>query len=252
MAFSRTLSQLSVCFALAGMLTGCKPSPSANPSTSATPPVDPAVKTALEFARLHAAQFPEAGQLLVVWNESPAAHEATLVAFEKQNGGFIPVYGPMAAGVGKNGFAAPGEKREGDGKSPTGAFALGQLFCYQAPPATSWPFTLTTADDKWVDDPESPDYNRHVRGETTARSYERLLLTTDTYAYCMVIEYNTQPVVKGHGSAIFFHLSQTPPGPTLGCVAIARTDMEQILGWLQPNQQPVILMGTAGVLGKKG
>ncbi len=40
------------------------------------------------------------------------------------------VANPVKAGIGRKGFASPGEKREGDLKSPTGLFRLGQLFCY--------------------------------------------------------------------------------------------------------------------------
>jgi L,D-peptidoglycan transpeptidase YkuD (ErfK/YbiS/YcfS/YnhG family) len=59
----------------------------------------------------------------------------------------------------------------------------------------------------------------------------------------MVIEYNTQPVVKGKGSAIFFHLADANYSPTAGCVAIQETDMDKILLWLDPNKQKAILMG---------
>jgi L,D-peptidoglycan transpeptidase YkuD (ErfK/YbiS/YcfS/YnhG family) len=64
----------------------------------------------------------------------------------------------------------------------------------------------TTAEDKWIDDPNSDQYNTYVKGATDAKSYENLLLKNDAYKHCMVIEYNTNPIVKGKGSAIFFHL----------------------------------------------
>jgi L,D-peptidoglycan transpeptidase YkuD (ErfK/YbiS/YcfS/YnhG family) len=78
----------------------------------------------------------------------------------------------------------------------------------------------TTKEDKWIDDVNSPDYNKHITGATDAKSYENLLLNTYDYKYCSVIEYNTNPVVKGKGSAIFFHLALKPASFTSGCVAI--------------------------------
>ena len=105
------------------------------------------------------------------------------------------------------------------------------------------PFVISTSEDKWIDDPESADYNRHVRGETSAKSYENLKLTSDAYKYCMVIEYNTDPVVKGKGSAIFFHLRESDMGTTAGCVAISESDMLKILKGLDPAKNPMIVMG---------
>jgi L,D-peptidoglycan transpeptidase YkuD (ErfK/YbiS/YcfS/YnhG family) len=110
------------------------------------------------------------------------------------------------------------------------------------------PYFQTTKEDKWIDDPESVDYNRHVRGETKAKSYENLKLDNDLYKYCMVIEYNTNPIVKGKGSAIFLHLSEDPPGATSGCVAITENSMEWILKWMNPELNPSIIMGNKQTL----
>ena len=187
-------------------------------------------------------------QLLVVYNEMDNDSLAILVALEKKGKGWHPVFGAVAAGIGKNGFAAPGKKVEGDGKSPTGLFRMGHLFTYEKEVDTRMPFTQATSDDKWIDDPESSYYNRHIRGKTDAKSYENLLLESDAYKYCMVIEYNTNPVVKGKGSAIFFHLTGEIPGSTAGCVAVYETDMKRILKWLDPKHHPTILMGNKEVL----
>ncbi len=59
----------------------------------------------------------------------------------------------------------------------------------------------------------------------------------------MVIEYNTHPVLKGKGSAIFFHLADEVYTPTAGCVAIQEKEMLPILSWLKPGLKKYILMG---------
>ena len=56
----------------------------------------------------------------------------------------------------------------------------------------------------------------------------------------MVIEYNTNPVIKGNGSAIFFHVADEKYSATAGCVAIKESDMLQYLNWLQPNKRKAI------------
>lgn len=184
-------------------------------------------------------------QLLMVFSdEENEVGQATLVVLSRVKYDWDLAMKPIPAGIGKNGFAAPGEKVEGDGKTPSGIFKLGQLFTYENAVDTKMPFSQSTVDDKWIDDPESPDYNRHIKGETDAGSYENLKLQSNHYKYCMVIEYNTNPLVKGKGSAIFFHLRETENETTAGCVAISETEMLQILKWLDPKEQPMILMGT--------
>ena len=111
------------------------------------------------------------------------------------------------------------------------------------------PFIQTTRDDKWIDDPNSSDYNRYVRGTTQAGSFENLKINSDEYKYCMAIEYNMNPVVKGMGSAIFLHLSiGDVPNPSSGCVVVTLKDMEWLLRWMNPELNPSIIMGNEQVL----
>ncbi len=188
-------------------------------------------------------------QLIVVFNHLPKDSSAILVALEKVNSTWNMVASPVKAGIGRKGFADPGEKREGDLKSPSGLFRLGKLFCYDNSVSTKMPFIQTTSADKWIDDPESPDYNRLVRGATSAKSWENMKLTSNEYYYCMVIEYNFYPVVKGMGSAIFLHLSLGEnPNAGAGCVIIRQKDMEWLLKWMTPDSNPSILMGTEKML----
>lgn len=198
-----------------------------------------------KIIEVNAASIPDSvTQLVLVYNENQATSQVILFTLKKQKGKWIPVMNSIPAGIGENGFAAQEQKQEGDGKTPTGLFKLGQLFTYEKQVDTRMPFTTTTSDDKWIDDPESADYNRHVRGETTAKSYENLKLASDHYKFCMVIEYNTNPVIKGKGSAIFFHLRSSGQETTAGCVAISEKDMLQIMKWLDPDKHPMILMGS--------
>lgn len=204
---------------------------------------------ALRIVNKNAALPDSIRQLLVVFNETPESSLAVLVALEKKGNKWQTVTEPMQAGIGRKGFAAPGTKREGDDQSPTGLFRLGQLFCYDKNVDTRIPFIQTTPEDKWIDDPNSLDYNRYIRGTSQAKSYEKLLLNGNDYRYCMVIEYNTNPVIKGHGSAIFLHLSEYETiNSSSGCVVLLRKDMEKLLKWMNPESKPSILMGTEKVL----
>lgn len=210
------------------------------------------LKKALTIAKKNAALVSSANQLLVVFNDKAEDNTASVVALEKKGKRWIIASDIIDAGIGRNGFAAPGEKSEGDSKSPTGFFKLGQLFGYEKEIDTQMPHQQTTSEDKWIDDPESPDYNQYIRGNTLAKSYENLKISSDEYKLCLVIEYNMHPVVKGMGSAIFMHLSMgNSPNPSSGCVVITPENMAKLLKWMKPEAKPSVLMGTLKVLESK-
>lgn len=166
-----------------------------------------------------------------------------LYALEKQNGAWKEVFEPTPAVIGRNGFAPPGEKREGDGRTPSGLYRMKTAFGYAESVVTRMPYRQALADDLWVDDPEAPDYNRWVKlQETKATSYEKMRRDDDQYKYGLVIEYNTAPVMPGRGSAIFLHIWKKPGWPTAGCVAVSEDNLLKILGWLRPEANPVIWM----------
>jgi L,D-peptidoglycan transpeptidase YkuD (ErfK/YbiS/YcfS/YnhG family) len=105
------------------------------------------------------------------------------------------------------------------------------------------PYRQALADDLWIDDPNAPDYNTWVKqGQTRANSYEKMRRDDNLYQYGIVIAYNTHPVIKNHGSAIFFHVWAGDESTTAGCVAVSEEDILKILAWLNPEANPVILI----------
>jgi len=105
-------------------------------------------------------------------------------------------------------------------------------------------YRQSLADDVWVDDLQAPDYNRWVKQKGTgSASYEKMRRDDDLYKYGIVIEYNTNPVIQGRGSAIFFHVWAGKESTTAGCVAVSEEDMIKILAWLKPEALPLIVMG---------
>ena len=187
---------------------------------------------------------PESGQVLLVTEKSFLFLSSISVHFlEKTNGEWTQTMEPLSAVIGKNGFAAPGEKREGDGKTPSGLFRLGTAFGYPEKVNTKMTYRQALDDDIWIDDPDAADYNRWVKKEQTkANSYEILKRDDPLYEYAIVIEYNTDPVIKGHGSAIFLHIRAASGEPTAGCVAVTEENMLRLLSRLDPEKKPVILI----------
>lgn len=131
--------------------------------------------------------------------------------------------------LGKGGVSA--RKREGDGATPSGVFALRRVL-YRADkiarPQTALPIAAIEADDGWCDDPEDPLYNRQVKLPHDGRS-ERLWRNDGLYDVVVVLGYNDDPIVKEKGSAIFLHVASPDMAATEGCVALKLPDLIEIL-----------------------
>lgn len=196
-----------------------------------------------------AAMPADSTQLITVTAKDWRSQSVKVHTLEKKNNQWIPVFPPMEGVIGRNGFAEPNSKREGDGKTPSGIYPLEMSFGYAAKIDTKMPYKQTAENDVWVDDVNSPDYNKWVKiGKTDAASHETLKRRDHLYRYVLVIGYNTDPVIKGKGSAIFLHLWKERSIPTAGCVAMAEEDVVRILSWLDPAKKPMILMGKENFL----
>src|SRR3990167_5492172 len=179
-------------------------------------------------------------QAVVVETTGEAA--ARVSGWEREETVWRQVIEPIQAVIGKNGLAPEGEKREGDGRTPSGVFALRRAFGYDETVETGLIYRRVTERDFWIDDPASAQYNQWVAGDVPAVSREALRRGDDLYKYAVVIEYNTDPVVPGLGSAIFMHVWRGAGQPTAGCVAVAQAELLRLLQWLDGRQNPVILL----------
>ncbi len=142
--------------------------------------------------------------------------------------------------LGKGGVRT--DKREGDGATPAGRFALRQLL--YRPDKLSAPDCRLIRDairpeDGWCDDPSHPDYNRLVRLPHPARC-ERMWRDDDCYYLVVPLGYNDDPPVADLGSAIFLHVARPDYGPTEGCVALDRDDLLTLLAALPADVEMAI------------
>lgn len=187
-------------------------------------------------------------QVLLVINEEMTSDHCKVYALEKSPDGWRQVFGPMDAFIGENGFIAPEKKQEGDCKTPAGIYPLRTTFGYSSTIKSKMPYIQVTDDDIWVTDSNADDYNKLVkRSKKNVTNYENMKRDDDLYQYGIVIEYNTNPVVKGRGSAIFFH-NLGWPCTTTGCVALREGNLRELLEWLNPSKKPVAILGTKEML----
>lgn len=148
--------------------------------------------------------------------------------------------------LGRNGIQQT--KREGDGATPAGTFALRQVFYRPdrlAPPSCKLPIRALTGDDGWCDDPAHADYNQLV-SLPFAASHEVMWRADNLYDVVIVIGHNDDPPRAALGSAIFIHCAAADFAPTEGCVALARETLVELLPRLTPNTELQVLERQAG------
>lgn len=151
--------------------------------------------------------------------------------------------------VGRAGINHVDGKREGDGSTPCGRFALRRVL-YRADrlqrPMTRLPVQALKPSDGWSDDPADPLYNRPVT-RPHPYSHESLWRDDGLYDIIVVIGHNDDPVVPGRGSAVFIHVATPDYAPTEGCIALAVEDLLELLETCQPGDSVSVVNVMFGV-----
>lgn len=202
----------------------------------------------------------QARQMILVVTPDWHASAGRLQRFERSAGHWHAVDAGSAVAIGRNGAAwgiglhppQPGlQKREGDGRSPAGVFALGTAFGAAPSLPFAWPYAPMSFDHWCIDVEGSAYYDRIVDARTVgsaavAGSSEPMrrdlhLHGDPRYMLGVVVDDNPQHE-QGAGSCIFLHLWRTPGEPTAGCTAMSNAAMNALLGWLQPEAAPVFVL----------
>ena len=125
--------------------------------------------------------------------------------------------------TGENGIKI--KKVEGDKSTPKGIFSIGTLY-YRADRVEKPVTKISTKNIKknmaWCDDPKSKYYNKEIKINNMI-GHEKLYRKDNSYDYFIVINYNTKPVTRYKGSAIFIHLTENYK-KTSGCIALKKSD----------------------------
>lgn len=153
----------------------------------------------------------------------------------RTDGTYLQVLGPYSGRVGYNGVVSAAAKREGDGRTPAGLYALHDGFGALPNPGLARRWTVATSRHVWVDDSRSAYYNTMqldpARGRWT--SAEKLL-NRPAYDYAQVIAYN-RAATPYKGSAIFLHVGTG--GATAGCVSVSAASLVALLRWQGSSTQ---------------
>lgn len=208
------------------------------------------------------ADFPwsTAQQLVLVTTPDWDSSQGTLRTFARTEAGWEEAGAAVPAVIGRAGAAwgvglhpaQPGpQKREGDGRSPAGAFAIGTAFGYADSASTELPYEPMEANDWCIDVSASPLYNRivdarQVSADAIAGSTEPMRRDLHVggdqlYKIGLVIEHNPANEPDA-GSCIFAHVWKAADAPTAGCTAMAESAMRRLLSWLDPDANPVLIL----------
>ncbi|MAK12194.1 MAG: transpeptidase [Candidatus Pelagibacter sp.] len=121
-------------------------------------------------------------------------------------------------------------KKEGDKKTPSGIFSLGNVF-YRKDKIKNLKTNLKKIVIKknmaWCDEPNNKYYNKLIY--TNDIKKEKLYRKDNLYNIVVVINYNIQPILKNKGSAIFIHLAKQNYSGTMGCIGLKENDLLNIL-----------------------
>ena len=149
---------------------------------------------------------------------------------EKDDDGIWKVIMTTPGFIGKKGL---GKTKEGDFRTPVGAFHFKNAFGILDDPGCSLPYHKVTEDDYWSGDMRDGfAYNQLVSikdyPDLDTTNSEHLTDYTVHYQYCLSISYN-EDGIPGKGSGIFLHCFGPQKPYTVGCVAIPKEDMLTVL-----------------------
>lgn len=206
-------------------------------------------------------------QVVVVTTGSWTSSYAKLQTWQKRNdGSWQQIIAPTAARVGWNGVRRAANRLQNTGTTPAGTFDLLRGFGLVRPAGVDLPYRRVDKNDWWPYDPTDPKtYNvlqprrmQHANWRTGWA--ERLRSYGTQYRYSVVIDYNLPSDIRRRsgervavnrantsaGGGIFLHVNGS--GATAGCVSIPRKQMRQVLKWLDPDLDPVIVIGPREVI----
>ncbi|WP_326651267.1 MULTISPECIES: L,D-transpeptidase family protein [unclassified Streptomyces] len=247
----------AVALTVAGLLlTGCAGDPgdtapaAANRSTREAAKSGPNARSGAEGQLVRAQVIPALGpgtsakitaankQAVVVVGDDPDSNKSVATLYERDPVlGWKPVSEPWPAHNALLGWTE--DHHTADHRSPIGVFGLTDAGGMLPNPGTKLPYDEGPAFD-------APGTG--FEGEPLEGSFD----------YVVAINYNrepgnspldwTRPLGMEKGGGIWIHVDHG--GPTQGCVALPRARMKELLRWLDPAKQPVVVMGDLTGLGR--
>ena len=143
--------------------------------------------------------------------------------------------------IGKRGIGL--KKKEGDLITPIGQYNI-KYILYRKDRIEKIQSKLKKIiikkDMGWCDDPKSRKYNKLIN-LPISDSHEKLFKKENIYDVVLVLDYNTKPIKKNKGSAIFIHIAKKNYKKTKGCIATGKKQLLEILKKIKFNTKVKIV-----------
>ncbi len=131
--------------------------------------------------------------------------------------------------VGKRGIGI--KRKEGDKITPKGQFKILNIL-YRKDRVPKLVSKIKKKPIKknfgWCDDPKSKSYNKLIKFPFK-HSAEKLFRKDNIYDIILVLNFNSKPVNKNKGSAIFIHVAKRNYKNTLGCIAVNKINLIKMI-----------------------
>jgi L,D-peptidoglycan transpeptidase YkuD (ErfK/YbiS/YcfS/YnhG family) len=129
------------------------------------------------------------------------------------------------------------KEREGDNITPRGIFKIICIY-YRSDRIKK----ITTPLKKikiektmgWCDDPKSSFYNKEIKLPNKF-NYEKFYRKDNLYDIIVPLNYNTNPIIKNNGSAIFIHIADNNYKRTAGCIGVKKNNLIKLLSIIKKN-----------------
>lgn len=189
-------------------------------------------------------------QVIIVEAASTGTFRAKASAYELIDGKWSEHISPFNCVIGINGFST--NRHEGDKTTPVGAYHFPFLFGWNGNPGFKYPFREAGPYDYWVSNSTWDEYNVWMtyKGNPKNRFVDYELLSSQPlYKYAAATDFNyNSDKIYGKGSGIFMHIAPYSGGGTLGCVGMPEDKLLNILMWMDPSKNPVLIMGPTSEL----
>jgi L,D-peptidoglycan transpeptidase YkuD (ErfK/YbiS/YcfS/YnhG family) len=129
------------------------------------------------------------------------------------------------------------KEKEGDNITPKGIFKIICIY-YRSDRIKKITTPLKKIKIKktmgWCDDPRSSFYNKEIKIPNKF-NYEQFYRKDNLYDIIVPLNYNTNPILKNKGSAIFIHIANNNYKPTAGCIGIKKSNLIKLLSIIKNN-----------------
>lgn len=129
------------------------------------------------------------------------------------------------------------KEKEGDNITPRGIFKIICIY-YRSDRIKKITTPLKKIKIKktmgWCDDPRSSFYNKEIKLPNKF-NYEKFYRKDNLYDIIVPLNYNTNPIIKNKGSAIFIHVADNNYKRTAGCIGVKKNNLIKLLSIIKKN-----------------